>query len=83
MAFTYRLVLNDKLLPSSQMPSRNPMWYRVWLADVTGRLPPSEGLEWLAEWMATAQPGDRVYLTEDHSRSRPFQAHTFIDCDPV
>jgi len=81
MSFTYRLARNDKPLPSSQMPSSNPMWYRVWIKDVTGELPPGESVEWLGEWMSTAKPGDTMYLNKDHQRCTKSKAKMIIECD--
>jgi len=82
MSFTFSLARNDKPLPSSQMPSRNPMWYRVWIKDVTGELPPSESVEWLGEWMSTAKPGDVMYVTKSHARCSKSKTYAMITCDP-
>ena len=63
------------------MPSRDPLWYRVWFMDISGELPPLEETEWLRPWMADAKPGDKVYLTWSNRRCVPSEADTVIECD--
>ena len=85
MSFTFRTMppwdKYEEILPSSQMPSRDPLWYRVWVRDITGKLPSLQEVEWLRPWMADAKPGDKVYLNSDNQRCNEREADVVIECD--
>jgi len=85
MSFTFRTLPPwdkvEEVLPSSQMPSRDPMWYRVWMRDISGDLPTFQETEWLRPWMANAKPGDIVYLNGDHKCCDKEEADVCIQCD--